>query len=234
MPVSKPIPIDVSKPIPMPVSKPIQIAVSKPIQIAVSKPIKRLDIFIPPHKDGLFWCFYVLTLGFGKYDMIGNQHFVEEKRIKFEYVDLIRSNKALLKMHKIKPLCELEDDLANKEQIGLKTFFALCIILRINVLILDKRKYYEYINDEMKIINIITKSEKPLKYSLDLNTSQEKVDYYRNNYYNMKTLDSNLKSITYYKMEDLLKICEKLGLDINDSNKKKYKKDLYELIIQNF
>ena len=35
-------------------------------------------------------------------------------------------------------------------------------------------------------------------------------------------------------MEDLLKICEKLGLDINDSNKKKYKKDLYELIIQNF
>lgn len=208
--------------------------VSKPIPLSVIKPIKRLDVFVPVQKDGLFWCLYVLTLGFGKYDMIGNQHFVEEKRIKFEYIELIRSKKPILKMNKIKPLTELEDDLANKEQIGLKTFISLCILMEINVLVVDKRKYYEFINDDSKIINIITKTEKPLKYSLDLNTSQEKIENYRNNYFKMITLDSNLKSITFYKMEDLLLICEKLGIEMNESNKKKYKKDLYELIIQNF
>ena len=36
-----------------------------------------------------------------------------------------------------------------------------------------------------------------------------------------------------YKMEELLEMCNKLAIDIQDSNKKR-KKDIYELIILNF
>ena len=198
-----------------------------------SKPLKRDDFFKPNHKDGLFWCLYILTLGFGKYDMLGNQHFVEEKKLKFSYIDLIRCKKPLLKMNKIKPLTELEDDLANKEQIGLKTFIALCIIMEINVLVVDKRKYYEFICDDSKTINIINKTDKPTKFSLNLNSSQEKIENYRKNYLKMTSLDSHLKAMSSYKMEELLEMCNKLAIDIQDSNKKR-KKDIYELIILNF
>lgn len=195
-----------------------------------------LDVFQPDQKDGLFWCLYVLTLGFGKYEMLGNQNFIEEKNLKFSYIELIRANKAILKMNKIKPLTELEDDLANKAEITIKTFVALCILMNVNVLIVDKRKYYEFISDENKPINIITKTMKPLKYSLDLNSSQEKIDNYRQNYFKMVNLDSNLKSIASYKTEELLEMCTKLSIDLSVSNlnKKRTKKDLYELIIINF
>ena len=165
--------------------------------------------------------------------MLGNQHFVEEKKLKFSYIDLIRCKKPLLKMNKIKPLTELEDDLANKEQIGLKTFIALCIIMEINVLVVDKRKYYEFICDDSKTINIINKTDKPTKFSLNLNSSQEKIENYRKNYLKMTSLDSHLKAMSSYKMEELLEMCNNLAIDIQDSNKKR-KKDIYELIILNF
>ena len=61
---------------------------------------KTFDPFLN-QKDSLFWCFYVLFFGLDKYEMLGNQHFVEEKKIKFEYIQLFRSKKDILKMHKI-------------------------------------------------------------------------------------------------------------------------------------
>ena len=77
-------------------------------------------------KDSLFWCFFILKYGFAKYEMdIGTQYFTIEKNEKFANIDLLRSkeNKDLLKINKIKPLSDLEDDLANKERISVKTFF---------------------------------------------------------------------------------------------------------------
>jgi hypothetical protein len=95
---------------------------------------KKETIYRPRQKDSLFWCFYILKNGFSNYEMeINNQYFVVEKTEKFKYIDLIRKNKDILKLHKIKPLTELEDDLANKDKISVKTFFALCILENINV-----------------------------------------------------------------------------------------------------
>jgi len=198
---------------------------------------KRKEVFEPRQKDGLFWCFYVLYAGFDKYEMIGNQHFVEEKQLKFKLIELIRSKKDVLKMHKIRPLTELEDDLANKHQITLKTFIALCIVANISVFVVDKHKYYESIHVSADNVNtnvhIIHKSTgEPVKYSMDLLSTPEKINQYRETYYHMTTLDNKLKSITSYKSDELLEICQKLGIDTT-STKKKTKADLYEMIIMN-
>jgi hypothetical protein len=105
---------------------------------------KKESIYKPRQKDSLFWCFYILKNGFSNYEMeIINQYFVVEKTEKFRYVELIRKNKDILKIHKIKPLTELEDDLANKDKISIKTFFALCVLENINILLVDKRKIFE-------------------------------------------------------------------------------------------
>ena len=211
--------------------------------IPIKSPIvsKRKEKFEPRQKDTLFWCFYVLHMGFDKYEMIGNKHFVEEKELKFKLIELIRSKKEVLKMHKIRPLSELEDDLANKQQITLKTFIALCILTNISVFVVDKHKYYESINitaDQANCIHIIHKSiGEPVKFSIDLLSTAEKINNYRENYYHVQTLDNKLKSLASYKYDELLEICKKLGIDLDNSNtstKKKTKSELYELIILNF
>lgn len=199
---------------------------------------KKQETFCSHLKDKLFWCLYVIKMGIDKYDMIENQHFVIEKEMKFKYIELLRSNKTVLKTHKIKPLYELEDDLANKIQISLKTFVALCIIENINIIILHKKKIFEYICNDTEIVNIITQTDEPLKYNLDLNITHSndvKVHTLRSTLFSIQFIDSSLKSITSYKLEELIEIANKFGLDIkNENNKKKTKKEIYEQLILNF
>jgi hypothetical protein len=199
---------------------------------------KKQETFCSHFKDTLFWCLYVIKMGIDKYDMIENQQFVIEKEMKFKYIELLRSNKILLKTHKIKPLYELEDDLANQVQIGLKTFVALCIIEKINIIILDKKKIFEYISNNEEKIHIITKTEQPLKYTLDLNSinnTDEKVQTLRSSYFQLQNIDSSLKSMAIYKLEELIEIANKFGIDIkNENNKKKTKKEIYEQLILQF
>ena len=208
--------------------------ISKRIEKEVKKEVvvKKPNLFEPLQKDTLFWCFYVMLEGWDKYDMLENQHFVVEKKMKFEYIELIRSKKDLLKASKIRPLSELEDDLANKECIGIKTFFALCLLMNKNVIFVDKRKYCEMNQDETDRMYIIQKYDS--RFSLDLLESPEKVTRYRANYLNLPSFDSKLKSMSSYKTDELLEMCTKLGVEIKTSDKKPTKKYLYEQIIMNF
>ena len=210
----------------------------KPVKTLVLETNKDLDIFETKEKDSLFWCFFVLMNGIDAYDQIGNQHFVEEKKLKFTFIEEIRAKKELLKMHKIKPLTELEDDLANKERISEKTFMALCIIYQINAFFVYKRQYYEIIcNDENKHIPpLLYKTEKPLLYKLDLNTTSDKLDKYKQCYFKLPTLNFKMKSIASYNLNELQEMAIRLGIVLTtpSEKKKQTKKDIYELIITNF
>ena len=204
-------------------------------------PIKREklhDNFDPSiiHKDSLFWCFYVLLNGIDKYDLLGNQYFLEEKKIKFQYIEILRKNKDLLKIYKIKPLSEIEDELANKDAIGIKTFVALCIVSNLNVMIINKRKYYEFRMNDDKKTTIIHQYDQPLKFVMEMKTSEETINYYRDSFFKLDTLNYKLKSISSYKTEELMDLCNKLGIKTkhDTSNKKITKKDLYEAIILHF
>ena len=198
---------------------------------------KNPDYFKPSQKDSLFWCFYILKHGLGKYEIeVGNQHFMIEKKEKFKYIELMRSaeNKALLKMYKIKPLIELEDDLANKPQISAKTFFALCIVEKINVLLIDKRKVYECMCNDSETVHIIHKNPTmSIEYYIELNNTTDKIKYYGENYYKMPNFEGNLKAVSSYKLNDLLYISKKLDIDIN-VDIKLTKSDIYELIKAKF
>jgi hypothetical protein len=202
---------------------------------------KKETMYRPKQKDSLFWCFYILKHGFSNYEMeINNQYFVVEKNEKFKYIDLIRKNKDLLKIHKIKPLTELEDDLANKDKISIKTFFALCILENINVLLVNKRKVYELLCtdiDEKHPINIVHRNSELYEHSIELDVTEEIIKKYRETYYKMSSFDATLKSIGSYKLEELTDLCKKLDINIDECNKKKEgnkkitKKDIYELLV---
>jgi len=205
-------------------------------------------IYKPLKKDSLFWCFFILKYGYSKYEMeVGNQHFVIEKQEKFKYIDEVRksSNKELLKMHKIKPLSLLEDDLANQERISIKTFFALCIIEKINIMLIDKRKVYEILTTDDPKIHVIHRNSLSHEHYIELDVSIDTINMYRETYYKMLTFDVSLKSMASYKVEELLELCKKLQIVLEDGKdsekkeekekkKKLSKKDIYELLVQQF
>jgi hypothetical protein len=200
--------------------------------------VKKDIIYKPLKKDSLFWCFYILKYGFSKYEMeVGNQHFSIEKQEKFKYIDVLRkpSNKDLLKIHKIKPLSLLEDDLANQEKISIKTFFALCIIENINVILIDKRKVYEVLTTDDPKIHIIHRNSITYEHYIELDVPVDKINMYKETYYNMTNFDTSLKAMSSYKVEELLELCKKLEINADIKEKKKMtKKDIYELLVQQF
>ena len=195
-------------------------------------------IYKPFKKDSLFWCFYILKYGFSKYEMeVGNQHFSIEKQEKFKYIDVLRktSNKDLLKIHKIKPLSLLEDDLANQEKISIKTFFALCIIENMNIILIDKRKIYEVLTTDEPKIHVVHRNSITYEHHIELDVPADKINMYKETYYKMSNFDSSLKAMSSYKVEELLELCKKLEINTDIKEKKKMtKKDIYELLVQQF
>ena len=232
---------------------PIQVFIQVPIQVPIQAPIKpkfikvKETIYRPRQKDSLFWCFYILKNGFSNYEMeINNQYFVVEKTEKFKYIELIRKNKDILKIHKIKPLTELEDDLANKDKISVKTFFALCVLEDINVLLVDKRKIFEITCidiDDKHPVNIIHRNSKTYEHHIELDVTPIMVQQYRDTYYTMSSFDATIKSMGSYKLDELTELCKRLNINIESNekssnektNKKKIgKKDIYELLVLNY
>jgi hypothetical protein len=168
---------------------------------------------------------------------VGNQQFSIEKQEKFKYIYELRkpSNKDLLKIHKIKPLSLLEDDLANQERISIKTFFALCIIENMNVILIDKRKVYEVLTTDDPKIHVIHRNNITYEHHIELDVSAEKYITYKESYYKMSNFDSSLKAMSSYKVEELLELCKKLDINTEIKEKKKMsKKDIYELLVQQF
>jgi hypothetical protein len=206
---------------------------------------KKETIYKPKQKDSLFWCFYILKNGFFNYEMeINNQYFVVEKNEKFKYIELLRKNKNILKIHKIKPLTQLEDELANRDKISPKTFFALCALENINILLVDKRKVYELLCvdiDTLHPINIVHRDNKNDEHWIELDVTKEIISKYKETYYNLTSFDTTLKSISSYKLEELIDLCKKLNIDIEEYKNKKIlakqkvtKKDIYELLVLNY
>jgi hypothetical protein len=215
---------------------------NKPRVNIENKPRVNIEtIYKPKQKDSLFWCFYILKNGYSNYEMeINNQYFVIEKKEKFKYIEMIRNNKDILKLHKIKPFTELEDDLANKEKISVKTFIALCILENINILLVDKRKIFELTCidiTEQTPVHIIHRNSQTYEHHIELNVTNNILQNYREKYYKMSSFDTTLKSIGTYKLDELIDLCNKLHINISKNEtdkKKKTKKEIYELLVLNY
>ena len=209
-------------------------------KIILEKKYEKETIYKPKQKDSLFWCFYILKHGYFNYEMeINNHYFTVEKEEKFKYIEILRKNKDILKIHKIKPFTELEDDLANKDKISVKTFFALCILENINILLVDKRKIFELTCidiDEKHPINVIHRNRKNSEHYIELNATDSILKNYRDTYYNSPLLETSIKSMTSYKIDELIELCKKLDINISiqEGKKKITKKDIYELLVLNY
>lgn len=201
--------------------------------------VTRQQIFIPNQQDSLFWCFYIIKNGDGKYETLNNKNSLIAKQMKIELVDSIRKNKDVVKMYKFDTISNLESNLANDNNLNVNTFLTLCAIENINIIFLRKNTYYEMLmNDSDKIYivhEIQSQSKYNNKYGYEMGTN-ESISNIRNTFFKLEAIDKPIKAISAYRLDELVNICNKLVININNNitSKQKSKKELYESIIQYF
>ena len=194
---------------------------------------KKPAIFIPREKDTLFWCFYLMKHGDVKYEMLEHKNILTEKNLKIEYVEKIRKEKQTVKTYKFATLTHIENNLANENQLDIKTFLTLCAIENLNVLFIKNKTYYELLMNDSNELHTIHLLQN-YKYGHEINhTGAEQI---KTTLYKLDNIDKPIKSMSGYKLSELVEMCEKLAIDIvnKDTNKSKNKKELYEAIIQYF
>ena len=189
------------------------------------------NYFFPKEKDQLFWNFYIMKHGMEEYNSLEYKNIVVEKKIKIEYIELLRTKKQLLKEHKMATLSHIENFLLNEIKIDLKTFLALCVCENLPMIYIHKNTYYELFlddisyNDDKIPMYTITKFDEPLKYGYKIENKE-----ITKNLYKIDNLNKPLKAMSAYKVDELLDMCHKLGISMSD--KKETKQDLYQKIVQ--
>ena len=189
------------------------------------------DFFYPEQKDQLFWCYYIIKNGFATYEYPGTTSYANEKKEKFECIELLRKNKQTLKENKIKNIKEdVEDELAQKSMISRKTFIALCSIEKQNVLYIENNKYFDIFTDLTNASSYHVEHCIKGKYCIETDISQIQLEKYKSTLFKCDNFEKPLKAISYYKLNELVDICKYLVL-VADFNKKT-KKELYELLME--
>ena len=199
-------------------------------QIVVTRKIeKQIEIFYPTYVDKLFWCFYIMYYDFDKYNLIDQKIFSIENETKIKLVELIRKNgKELKKLKKNYKKAEL--DLIGCPFITFNTFETLCILFKLNVIVI-KKKFLYHINVSDSKPFVIHFNDN--KYGIELDISQEKINKFINECYNINKWDKPILGISSYKLSDLQNICNKLSIDLCDKNGKNLtKQKLYQQILE--
>lgn len=212
--------------------------------IIVKKEKPKEEFFSPRQKDGLFWCFYVIKNGETNYELLNNEKItlVKEKKIKIDYVDVLREKKAIFKKQSIKfpSMTHIENDLVNEPIIDLGTFLSLCHLEKMNVLYVSKKTYFEMNENEGEPIHLIKRVDEPSKKSRYIyqGTNALLLENYRNTLYKIENIEKPVKAITSYKVADLIDFSMKLGLETTYHDEKtakiknKSKQALYEAVVQ--
>ena len=193
--------------------------------------------------DTLLWCAYIMIHGIEKFECVENQY-TESNAFKIQMVEYIRTRKTLLKPHKI-TTSSVEESLVHKPYINLETFQAIAVCYNLSVCIIQDRKIFEVGRSDNDKNTFILEKIKG-KFGVYLGTSlSEKtafLGYVRDTYWSMENISSPIRSISAYKVQDLIDICRKLEIPetkvvLGDfgsivSQKKKTKPELYEDIVR--
>ena len=175
--------------------------------------------------DKLFWCFFIILNGEHEFEI--DNSFKREKDIKIQTIEQLRPIKSELKAFKLR-LNEIEDELLNCKKITIKSLIAFTLLHKINIIYVWNRKYFEIINDSEKKINVIINDG--VNDYIFSDVTNEKINYYRNNYWLIENVDKPIKAMTGYSKEELFTIINKL--EIKDITMKMTKKVMYEKILE--
>lgn len=200
---------------------------------------KQNDFFIPKEKDTLFWCYYLIVNGFSSYEMLNVRNELVTKQIKIDLVQLLRSNKPILKIYKYDSLINIENNLVNENFVNIKTIMTLFAVHKINVVFIKSKTYYELMLSDNLPIYIIRESSIESKYVKKYGfeiANENSLEVIHSTLYKIDKLEKPIKALSSYKVQDLMDICKKINIETTntDKHKSKTKNELYELLVQYF
>ena len=209
---------------------------------SMSKQIKpNNSIYYPKDQDPLYWILYIMINGIMNYEYNKNQRFLLEKDNKIKYIEKIKNHKEIIKRQKLMSLLEFENNLVIEKKISINTFLNLCAIEKKNVLFIKNKVFYELLSTDNEEVYIIYNNKKNNNSNIydkfgfeTCKKEDEKWKIIYSKFIQTNNIMCPIKSISYYKLDDLVQMCNKFGLSIfiDGTTKKKRKSDLYEEIIQ--
>jgi len=191
------------------------------------------NIFVPGEKDKLFWCFFIMQNGMEKYLSICQNHFQIETSTKISIAESLKKNEILLKQNKLKRDI-IENELVNENKITMDGMKALCVLHRMDLLVICKNMFYKISglsNNEMLVIE----KDKNDNFGVIENISKERIQNILTNYYEIVDYKKKIKSVSSYKLDELKAIANKFKITLVDNiGNKKTKNKLYEEINTQF
>lgn len=195
------------------------------------------SIFYPRDNDNLYWIFYIMKHGLIEYQYNNSNRFILEKKDKVSYIEDIKLHKPIIKMQKIMSLTDFENSMINERKINVNTFLNLCAIEKINVIFIKNKIYYELLMTDKTEIFVVSNVNSKYKDKYGIETCEKGSD--RLNSIVSTVVQTNnimnpIKSLSYYKLDDLIQMSNKFNLPtVCDTSKKNKKKaDLYEQLVQ--
>ena len=196
-------------------------------------------IVYPTHKDTLFWCFYIIKYGFAKYNLPDSVSFLTEKDEKFACIKLLREHKAMLLMNKIRLIADrIEEELALDDVISIRTFWALCIVHNVNVMIIiNKLSYIDQMFDGDEPWHVLHYDQNAdIKAGYESNVSVASLKTYRTTYFRRYLVDKPLQCVSNYKLPQLQQILDKYVKSSSSSSSSSFSniKQMYDFINAHF
>ena len=207
--------------------------------------------------DIFFWCFLKIKFEFNDSMLNYVNHFQLEQENKRVIINQLNTNNTLLlnlfKLYKIKKK-NIESDIINNKTISYNTFVGICLLNKINCVIIINDNIYTIINsihenlknikedDNLYLLKLNydnysiqsnTKIDPTKKYNINIEILNEKIDLNKidNKLYYVKNLDKPINSSASYKVNEIIDIANKLNINTNKENdKKKNKTELYNEI----
>ena len=194
------------------------------------------DTISPNKKDSLFWCLYIISYGYSDFMQVTRNHRVRQLEVQKEVIDLIQKNKNIMKNTNMKftnvATQELTSDLLSiTKDINYCIAMALCVLYKININLIDREKgvYIKFVsNTDIELPTYAIYREDTHRYSVDIEPLTSNKMENMNELICLESYLTPLKTISNYKITELMETAGQLGLLDND--KKYKKKEIYDLI----
>lgn len=192
------------------------------------------QIFSPVKTDTLFWCAYVANKGEAEYEMIGNRYKNAEIEEKQKMIDFIKKSpeaiKSSFKITGIK-MKEIMSELMMDKKTSWTAFLAMCVYYKFNAIVCYKKTYLDFFVKGASNTHLFHRDESG---HISVDTCEldeaEMKDIRDSRIYLGQNPEKPLKAASHYKMEDLLEMADKVGIDCGQNKWKKA--DWYNAILK--
>ena len=192
--------------------------------------VNQNETFKPIQKSPLLWILFCHINDFNTYEYNKSNLYSIEQEFRLKIIGEMKKKKKLLKEYKLK-YNNIEENIIYEKKLNLKSVKAICLLYNINLIYRWKRCFVNFkfnTNDEI----ILCENKTGIIIQVLSNVRNIACNYLKE-YFEVTNLKKKILSVSSYVKKDLLSICEKLNINVYDSNGKEFKKnDLYSKILE--